>query len=206
MALRLRLNEAVDELDKLKLSHAALEVRRASSNSLRAVAAADILSVRAHPQVKSQQAERDLVVAKADRLCPETLPRLQVEKLLTRPLSSLAPVNLVNKDQIDILHSLRASVNEDKAGLDAELRDLKERLKEMGQKERMHVDQINRCAAPALRALGWASTDRPATPARQPPRRQGRHAGQHHRQARGPARARARVRRPARLARGQGHP
>lgn len=52
-------------------------------------------------------------------------------------------MTLCNKDQIDILHSLRESVNEDKAALAHEAGQLKTRLAEVEQKNRMQLDQIN---------------------------------------------------------------
>lgn len=53
-------------------------------------------------------------------------------------------VNLVNKDQIDVLRSLRASVNEDKAQLEKKAQDLKDKLRESNEKERLQMEQINR--------------------------------------------------------------
>lgn len=59
--------------------------------------------------------------------------------LLTRdPL-----VNLINKDQVEILASLRESVNEDKAYLEAETERLKQQIKELGEKNRMQLEQVN---------------------------------------------------------------
>jgi protein HOOK3 len=55
-------------------------------------------------------------------------------------------VGLVGKDQTEVLRSLRASVEADKTELDAEVRDLKNRVRDMTDKERMQVDQVNRCA------------------------------------------------------------
>jgi protein HOOK3 len=52
-------------------------------------------------------------------------------------------VHLVNKDQLDILSTLRASVNEDKVGLEADIERLKSNLKELSEKNRMQLDQIN---------------------------------------------------------------
>ena len=59
-------------------------------------------------------------------------------------------MTLVNKDQIDILHSLRESVNEDKAALSQEASQLKVRLAEVEQKNRMQIDQINGSVASLL--------------------------------------------------------
>jgi protein HOOK3 len=52
-------------------------------------------------------------------------------------------VNLVNKDQLDILASLRESVNEDKTVLEADMERLKGRLKNSSDKNRMQLEQIN---------------------------------------------------------------
>lgn len=62
-------------------------------------------------------------------------------------ISSSPSVNLVNKDQIDVLRSLRASVNEDKAQLEKEAQDLKDKLRESNEKERLQMEQINGCVA-----------------------------------------------------------
>lgn len=52
-------------------------------------------------------------------------------------------MNLVHKDQLDILASLRESVNEDKAGLEAEVQRLLEQMKELSDKNKMQLEQIN---------------------------------------------------------------
>ena len=52
-------------------------------------------------------------------------------------------VTLVNKDQLDILASLRESVNEDKAELEADLKKIKDQLKDANDKNRMQIEQIN---------------------------------------------------------------
>ncbi|CED83495.1 Hook-related protein family [Phaffia rhodozyma] len=52
-------------------------------------------------------------------------------------------LTLVNKDQIDILHMLRESVNEDKVQLESDLMTLKQKLVEAKEKNHMQVDQIN---------------------------------------------------------------
>jgi protein HOOK3 len=53
------------------------------------------------------------------------------------------PVNLVNKDQLDILANLRESVNEDKAGLEADVKHFKDQVKELNEKNRMQLEQVN---------------------------------------------------------------
>lgn len=52
-------------------------------------------------------------------------------------------VTLVNKDQLDILASLRESVNEDKIGLEADVERLKKMNKELSEKNRMQLEQVN---------------------------------------------------------------
>jgi hypothetical protein len=52
-------------------------------------------------------------------------------------------VTLVNKDQLDILSTLRESVNEDKVGLEADVERLVRQNKELGDKNRMQLEQVN---------------------------------------------------------------
>ena len=52
-------------------------------------------------------------------------------------------MTLVNKDQLDILASLRDSVNEDKIGLEAEVERLSRQNRELGEKNRMQLEQVN---------------------------------------------------------------
>ncbi|KAG5645038.1 hypothetical protein DXG03_007217 [Asterophora parasitica] len=52
-------------------------------------------------------------------------------------------LNLVNKDQLDILATLRESVNEDKAGLEADVERLQKQNKELNEKNRMQLEQVN---------------------------------------------------------------
>ncbi|KAA1478772.1 HOOK-domain-containing protein [Dentipellis sp. KUC8613] len=52
-------------------------------------------------------------------------------------------LNLVNKDQLEILASLRESVNEDKSGLEAEAQRLTDQIKELNDKNKMQLEQIN---------------------------------------------------------------
>ncbi|KAF8078183.1 hypothetical protein FPV67DRAFT_39657 [Lyophyllum atratum] len=52
-------------------------------------------------------------------------------------------LTLVNKDQLDILATLRESVNEDKAGLEADVDKLKKQNKELSDKNRMQLEQVN---------------------------------------------------------------
>jgi protein HOOK3 len=52
-------------------------------------------------------------------------------------------VNLVNKDQLDILKTLRESVNEDKASLEEDIIRLTNQVKELSDKNRMQLEQVN---------------------------------------------------------------
>lgn len=92
-ALRLRLNEVVEELDAAKRRLSELEVQ-------------------------NEQTLRELTVAKSD-------------------------LALVNKDQVDILHSLRASMEADKDELEAHVKKLKAELGSMGEQNRMYMAQVN---------------------------------------------------------------
>lgn len=49
----------------------------------------------------------------------------------------------MNKDQLEILATLRESVNEDKAGLEAETARLENQIRELSEKSRMQLEQIN---------------------------------------------------------------
>jgi protein HOOK3 len=61
----------------------------------------------------------------------------------TRPFISCLAVNLVNKDQLDILATLRESVNEDKTALETEAERLKTQNQELVEKNRMQLEQVN---------------------------------------------------------------
>jgi len=56
---------------------------------------------------------------------------------------TLASVTLVNKDQLEILASLRESVNEDKIEMEADLKKIKNQLKDANDKSKMQLEQIN---------------------------------------------------------------
>ncbi|SNX86629.1 related to Hook protein [Melanopsichium pennsylvanicum] len=92
-ALRLRLNEVVEELDVAKRRVSELEVQ-------------------------NEQVVRELTVAKSD-------------------------LTLVNKDQVDMLHSLRASMEGDKDELEAHVKRLKTELGLVGEQNRMYMAQVN---------------------------------------------------------------
>ncbi|KZS98944.1 hypothetical protein SISNIDRAFT_5620 [Sistotremastrum niveocremeum HHB9708] len=53
-------------------------------------------------------------------------------------------LNLVNKDQLEILSTLRESVSEDKAGLESEVAKLRSSVKDLNDKNRMQLEQINK--------------------------------------------------------------
>ncbi|KAH9831013.1 HOOK-domain-containing protein [Rhodofomes roseus] len=63
-----------------------------------------------------------------------------INKELTIAKSDLT---LVNKDQLDILATLRESVNEDKAEMESEIQRLKDQIKELSDKNRMQLEQVN---------------------------------------------------------------
>ncbi|KNZ79392.1 Hook like protein [Termitomyces sp. J132] len=69
-------------------------------------------------QIRFETQERELTIAKSD-------------------------LTLVNKDQLDILETLRDSVNEDKAALEADVERLKKQNKELSDKNRMQLEQVN---------------------------------------------------------------
>ncbi|KAG2115082.1 HOOK-domain-containing protein [Suillus discolor] len=52
-------------------------------------------------------------------------------------------LNLVNKDQVDILASLRESLKEDKAGMEADMNRLKNQIRELNEKNKMLLEQVN---------------------------------------------------------------
>lgn len=52
-------------------------------------------------------------------------------------------MTLVNRDQLDILATLRESVNEDKAALEIEVEQLQSQVKELSEKNKMQLEQIN---------------------------------------------------------------
>ena len=52
-------------------------------------------------------------------------------------------MTLVNRDQLDILKTLRETVSEDKAELEAEVERLRNQIKELSDKNKMQLEQIN---------------------------------------------------------------
>ena len=59
------------------------------------------------------------------------------------PVDTWATVALVNKDQLEILATLRETVNEDKVALEAETEKLRSQVKELTDKNRMQLEQVN---------------------------------------------------------------
>jgi protein HOOK3 len=95
----------------------------------------DLRKVHAELEVKSDTLDKELTIAKSNRECsPDQIIIF---------LNSRLQVNLVNKDQLDILASLRESVNEDKAELEADVEKLKKANKELNEKNRMQLEQVN---------------------------------------------------------------
>ncbi|KAI0316800.1 HOOK-domain-containing protein [Amylostereum chailletii] len=78
----------------------------------------DLRREHAELEVKFENINKELIIAKSD-------------------------LTLVNKDQLDILATLRESVNEDKIGLEAEILRVKEQVKDLGDKNKMQLEQIN---------------------------------------------------------------
>jgi protein HOOK3 len=86
-------------------------------------------------EVKIEGQSNELTIAKSDPECLSISTHYASQCFLS--------VNLVNKDQLDILATLRESVNEDKAGLEADVERLKDHLKELNDKNRMQLEQVN---------------------------------------------------------------
>ncbi|GAA5963914.1 hypothetical protein JCM21900_001145 [Sporobolomyces salmonicolor] len=94
MALRQRLNETVDDLEKLRREYAELDV-------------------------KYELQHKELTIVKSD-------------------------LNLVNKDQVEVLRSLRASVSVEKDALSEEVDRLKSSLNQAEAKAKLQIDQVNK--------------------------------------------------------------
>ncbi len=86
-------------------------------------------------EVQNNALSRDLTIAKSD--C------LSCSLSFALSLTQFDPVALVNRDQLDILASLRESVNDDKVALEEELARLQQQLREAAEKNRMQLEQIN---------------------------------------------------------------
>lgn len=108
IALRIRLNETVEEAEKLKKERTEMDV-------------------------KYERMEKELTIAKSDRTSCS----------IYFHFSNVATVNLVNKDQLDILHSLRETLNQDKEALEAEVTSLRVQVAELSDKNKMHLEQVN---------------------------------------------------------------
>ncbi|GAA5927997.1 hypothetical protein JCM10213_000945 [Rhodosporidiobolus nylandii] len=110
MALRQRLNETVDELERVRRDHAELEVKLASQ-------------------------ERELTIAKSD-------------------------LNLVNKDQVDVLRNLRASVSVEKDALGEEVDRLQKGLRDAGEKAKAQAEQVNKLLMEKISLQGESISQR----------------------------------------------
>lgn len=112
LALRQRLNDTVDELDRLRTAHTALEIR-------------------------CTELDRELTIAKSD-------------------------LALVNLDQLEALHALRASVSSEKTTLEAAVDQLRRSLREAEDKARVQLEQVNRLLSDKvdLQGDGLAVRDR----------------------------------------------
>ncbi|KAG8811256.1 hypothetical protein FRC17_002555 [Serendipita sp. 399] len=64
----------------------------------------------------------------------------RIDKELTIAKSDL---NLVNKDQVEILHSLRETLNQDKEGLEKEITSLRNQVSDLSERNKMHLEQVN---------------------------------------------------------------
>jgi protein HOOK3 len=113
IALRQRLNETVDKLDALRKAHTELEV-------------------------KLEIQSKELTIAKSDREYIFYHLLLWNFKLETR-----MSVNLVNKDQLEILATLRESVDQDKTSLEQDTERLRNQIKDLNDKNRMQLEQVN---------------------------------------------------------------
>jgi protein HOOK3 len=88
-------------------------------------------------EVAFETQKRELTIARSDR------KSLDIGGITPLFDSVCFTVNLVNKDQLDILASLRESVNEDKAGMEADMSRLKNQIKELSDKNKMQLEQVN---------------------------------------------------------------
>ena len=85
-------------------------------------------------EVKYDTLNRELTIAKSD--CMQLL-------LDTLIFLIFLSVTLVNKDQLEILATLRESVNEAKLDLEADVERLKKQNKELSEKNHMQLEQVN---------------------------------------------------------------
>lgn len=58
-------------------------------------------------------------------------------------ITERSSVNLVNKDQLEILATLRDSISEDKIGLESEMERLRSQIRDLKDKSRMQLEQVN---------------------------------------------------------------
>jgi len=95
----------------------------------------DLKKDHAELEVQNSTLSKELTIVKSDR------PSCTKSFILSLILFDL--VVLVNKDQVDILASLRESVNEDKVALEEEVVRLQQKVKEAAEKNKMQLEQIN---------------------------------------------------------------
>ena len=86
-------------------------------------------------EVQNNQLSKELTIVKSDRGSSAK------SRILL--LTLFDPVVLVNKDQVDILASLRESVNDDKVALEEDVARLQQQVKEAAEKNKMQLEQIN---------------------------------------------------------------
>jgi protein HOOK3 len=86
-------------------------------------------------EVQCSTASKELTIARSN--CPSPV------RLVASSLTRLDLVALVNRDQLEILSSLRESVNDDKVALEEEVNRLKQQLREASEKNKMQLEQIN---------------------------------------------------------------
>lgn len=91
-------------------------------------------------EVKFESQSKELTVAKSDR---EYIAMTLFRFLAPCSLMCHFVVNLVNRDQLDILATLREDVNEDKAVLEAEVKQMQTQVKDLSEKNKMQLEQIN---------------------------------------------------------------
>lgn len=86
-------------------------------------------------EIDLERTKNDLATAQANRGCLKKLWRVRLANELA--------VIMVDKDQLEVLAHLRASVNEEKASLEEDVNRLKLVSKELGEKNRLQLEQIN---------------------------------------------------------------
>lgn len=118
---------------KLVLSSQLEKIRSGKSESSDSGEAALALRIRLNETVEDYERARAAQIAAEEKL-------QVVQKELVIAKSDLA---LVDKDQLDVLHSLRASVSTEKTALEAELDVTKQEVAKLSQTATMQLSQIN---------------------------------------------------------------